>query len=77
MAALASLDQARLDNPVYGSLSGPHAGMAQARGRALRYPADMAPFLGLPSDQTDRDWHNAIDLLPPATWFARPIRVRP
>ena len=66
-AAMASIDEALLDNPVYASLSGPHAGMAEVRGRARRYPADVAPFLGLPSDVTDRDWQDAIDLLPPAT----------
>jgi len=65
--ARASIDEALLDNPVYASLSGPHAGMAEVCGRARRYPADVAPFLALPSDVTDRDWQDAIELLPPAT----------
>ena len=63
----ASINEALLDNPVYASLSGPHAGMAEVCGRARRYPADVAPFLALPSDVTDRDWQDAIELLPPAT----------
>jgi predicted GNAT family acetyltransferase len=77
-AAMASIDEALLDNPVYASLSGPHAGMAEVRGRARRYPADVAPFLALPSDLTDRDWQDAIELLPPATPVATlraPARV--
>ena len=61
---------ALLDNPVYGSLSGPHAAIAEVRGRALRYPADVAPFLALPSDPTDRDWQDAIGLLPPGASVA-------
>jgi len=63
----ASINEALLDNPVYASLSGPHAGMAEVCGRARRYPADVAPFLALPADVTDRDWQDAIELLPPAT----------
>ena len=75
---MVSIDEALLDNPVYTSLSGPHAGIAQTRGRALRYSADMAPFLALPSDPADRDWRDAIDLLAPATAVATlriPARV--
>jgi ribosomal protein S18 acetylase RimI-like enzyme len=66
-AAMASTDEAVLDNPVYAALCGPQAGMAEVRGRACRYPADVAPFLAVPSDVTDRDWRDAIELLPPAT----------
>lgn len=54
-----------LDNPVYASLSGPHAGIAQACGRALRYPADVAPFIALPSRPAGRDWRDAIALMGP------------
>ena len=56
-----------LDNPVYASLSGPHAGIAQARGRALRYPADVAPFIALPSRPAGNDWRDAIALMGPGT----------
>jgi hypothetical protein len=38
------------DNPVYASLTGPHAGFAEREGRAVRYPADVTPFLAPPDD---------------------------
>jgi ribosomal protein S18 acetylase RimI-like enzyme len=41
---IASLDFAVLDNPVWASLTGPHAHLATAVGGAARYPADMAVF---------------------------------
>jgi len=63
-------DEAPLDNPVYAALSGPHAGFAQRQGRVLRYAADVAPFLALPSDASDSDWQDAIALLPPGAMAA-------
>jgi ribosomal protein S18 acetylase RimI-like enzyme len=67
---MASVDRALLDNPVYASLSGPHAGIAQARGRARRYPADVAPFIALPSRPAGRDWRDAIALMGPGARVA-------
>jgi ribosomal protein S18 acetylase RimI-like enzyme len=75
-------DEALLDNPVYAALCGPHAGFAQVRGRARRYPADVAPFLALPSPPSAEDWLDAAALVewgspvgvgysggaPPAPW---------
>jgi ribosomal protein S18 acetylase RimI-like enzyme len=58
-------NQALLDNPVYASLSGPHAAFAQRRGRVCRYPADMVRFLALPLVPTDDDWRDAIGLVGP------------
>ena len=53
-----------LDNPVYASLSSPqHAHLARGRGRALRYLDDVAPFMGLPNDPTERDWADAAHML--------------
>jgi hypothetical protein len=43
---------APLSNPVYYALAGAHAGLAEVRGRARRYPAGIAPFLGLPACRT-------------------------
>jgi ribosomal protein S18 acetylase RimI-like enzyme len=60
-------DYTRLDNPVHAALSGPHARFAQVSGHALRYPADVAPFLGLPSEPSLQDWLDAADLVPPGT----------
>jgi ribosomal protein S18 acetylase RimI-like enzyme len=52
-----------LQNPVYYALSGAHSGLAEVRGRARRYPAQVAPFLGLPDDPTPRDWEDLAELV--------------
>jgi GNAT superfamily N-acetyltransferase len=62
-----SQDDARLENPAYAALSGAHSRFAQRRGRALRYAADIAPFLALPSGASRSDWRDAIELMPPGT----------
>jgi ribosomal protein S18 acetylase RimI-like enzyme len=63
-------DKALLDNPAYASLCGAHAQLAQVRGRARRYPADVAPFLALPSPPSAQDWRDAADLVAPGTYVA-------
>ena len=40
------------------------------RGRARRYPADVAPFLALPSPPSEEDWRDAADLVAPGTHAA-------
>ena len=52
-----------LKNPMYYALTGEHAGLAESQGRAVRYPAQVAPFLGLPDDPTEQDWADAAELL--------------
>lgn len=42
-----------LDRPIWHALRGPHAGFALGGDTAKRYPADVAPFLGLPGDDAD------------------------
>ncbi len=64
---MSSTDDARLDNPVHAALSGAQARFAQVCGHALRYPADVAPFLALPSEPSREDWRDAADLVPPGT----------
>ncbi len=59
-----------LDNPAYAALCGPHARFAQVRGRARRYPDDVAPFLALPSPPTAQDWRDAADLVVPGAFVA-------
>ncbi len=54
-----------LDNPVLASLTGPHAGFALSRGRAVRYPADIVPFCALPAEPDAADWADAAGLLGP------------
>jgi ribosomal protein S18 acetylase RimI-like enzyme len=63
-------DEAALDNPVYAALCGAHARFAQVRGRARRYPVDVAPFLGLPSRPSAEDWRDAAGLVSPGTYAA-------
>jgi ribosomal protein S18 acetylase RimI-like enzyme len=60
-------DYTGLDNPVHAALSGPHARFARVSGHALRYPTDVAPFLGLPSEPSLQDWLDAADLVRPGT----------
>jgi ribosomal protein S18 acetylase RimI-like enzyme len=63
-------DEALLDNPAYGALCGAHARLAQVCGRARRYPADVAPFLALPSPPSVQDWRDAAGLVAPGTYVA-------
>jgi ribosomal protein S18 acetylase RimI-like enzyme len=37
-------EQGTLDHPVWAALTGPHAGLAERRGAAARYPEAMSPF---------------------------------
>lgn len=39
-----------LDNPIWHALTGPHARFAIGSPRLRRYPADVAPFFGIPED---------------------------
>lgn len=64
------MDEALLDNPAYASLCGAHARLAQVRGRVRRYPADVAPFLALPSSPSAQDWRDAAGLVAPGTYVA-------
>ncbi|MFG1642963.1 GNAT family N-acetyltransferase [Amycolatopsis sp. NPDC049252] len=54
-----------LDNPTWTSLAGPHARFAERAGRVLRYPEDVAPFLGLPDDPGEQDWRDVAALAGP------------
>ena len=52
----AAPDEAVLDAPAWTSLHGAHAHLAEHRGRVVRYPTDVSPFLALPPDPTPQDW---------------------
>lgn len=54
-----------LDNPALASLTGPHAHFAERRGRVLRYPVDVSPWLALPDEPDPRDWADAAALAGP------------
>lgn len=45
-----------LDNPAHAALTGPHAHLAERRGRVLRYPVDVSPWLALPDEPGPADW---------------------
>ncbi|MDX6331700.1 MAG: hypothetical protein QOI83_4083 [Streptomycetaceae bacterium] len=54
-----------LDNPVRSSLTGPHAHLAERRGRVLRYPVDVAPWVALPDEPDAADWDDIAALAGP------------
>jgi ribosomal protein S18 acetylase RimI-like enzyme len=54
-----------LDSPVRSALTGPHAHFTERRGRILRYPADVAPWVAMPEAPEARDWDDAAALAGP------------
>ena len=54
-----------LDDPARAALLGPHAHLAERRGRVLRYPVDVCPFLAFPDDPSDADWRDLAELAGP------------
>ncbi|WP_329213685.1 GNAT family N-acetyltransferase [Streptomyces sp. NBC_01485] len=54
-----------LDNPALAALTGPHAHFAERRGRVLRYPLDVSPWLALPDDPDAGDWADLAALAGP------------
>ncbi|MFK8910751.1 GNAT family N-acetyltransferase [Streptomyces sp. YS-3] len=54
-----------LDNPARSSLTGPHAHFAERRGRVLRYPPEVTPWLALPDDPGPEDWADVAALAGP------------
>lgn len=54
-----------LDNPVRAALTGPHAHFAEHRGRVLRYPADVAPWVAVPDPTEAADRAGAAALAGP------------
>lgn len=56
-----------LDNPALASLTGPHAHFAERRGRVLRYPLDVSPWLAMPDVPDADDWADLAALAGPGT----------
>jgi ribosomal protein S18 acetylase RimI-like enzyme len=72
------VDDAVLDNPGWASLTGPHAHLAQRRGRAARYPADMSPWHALDDPDDPLAWADAAELTGPGgriTLMGAPDRI--
>ncbi|MEU9441312.1 GNAT family N-acetyltransferase [Streptomyces sp. NPDC048304] len=61
-----------LDNPALASLTGPHAHFAERRGRVLRYPVDVSPWLALPDEPDARDWADLAALAGPGAEIPLP-----
>jgi ribosomal protein S18 acetylase RimI-like enzyme len=60
----------RLDHAVYAALTGAQSRLAEVRGRAVRFPADVAPFLAVPREPSPQDWVDAADLVPAGSFVA-------
>lgn len=54
-----------LDNPALAALTGPHARFAERRGRVLRYPVEVSPWVALPEDPGPADWADVAALAGP------------
>ncbi|HTK62470.1 MAG TPA: GNAT family N-acetyltransferase [Pseudonocardia sp.] len=65
-------DSSVLDNPALSSLTGPHAHFALGQAPVLRYPADVSPFVAMPSDPDAAAWRALADLLGPGELAAVP-----
>ncbi|UUU19899.1 GNAT family N-acetyltransferase [Streptomyces sp. DSM 40750] len=59
-----------LDNPTLASLTGPHAHFAEKRGRVLRYPVEVSPWLALPDEPDAVDWTDLAAMAGPGAEFA-------
>jgi len=59
-----------LDNPVWASLQGAHAALAEINGGAGRYPADMSPFVGLADPDDQQSWADLAQLAGPDSTVA-------
>jgi len=54
-----------LDNPVWHALAGPQRELAIVRGRAARYPVEVAPFAALPDVLEPEAWDELRSLVGP------------
>ena len=63
-------DDPGLDNPVYAALMGAQSRFARVCGQAVRYQADVAPFLALAPDPSEGAWVDAVQLVAPGTYVA-------
>lgn len=62
-AVSAAPDPSMLVNVVFEALATRHAKLAEAEGRAVRYPPEVAPFAAIPHDPTAQDWRDLAALV--------------
>jgi ribosomal protein S18 acetylase RimI-like enzyme len=58
-------DERLLDTPVWASLTGAHAHLAERNGGAVRYPSDVAPFAALADPDDPEHWLDLARLFDP------------
>ncbi|BBZ29516.1 hypothetical protein MMAD_38110 [Mycolicibacterium madagascariense] len=56
-----------LDNPVYASLTGPHAHFARRLEHSARYPTEVAAFAGFAGPPSADDWADMAEISRPAS----------
>jgi len=66
--SLSQDDAYLLDHAAWASLTGPHAHLAEVRGQAARYPADVSPFIGVAPDPDERVWADLAALAGPGAF---------
>lgn len=54
-----------LDNPAWGALTGPHAGLAERVGSAARYRPNVSPFTAVADPADPAAWADLVTLLGP------------
>ena len=69
------MDAHPLDNPFWSALHHLHGDVAFKSGEVMRYPADIAPFVGIPHADVDMD--AALDSLLPAGDVALMLGIAP
>ncbi|MCM1975832.1 MULTISPECIES: GNAT family N-acetyltransferase [unclassified Streptomyces] len=62
---MSEADDRVLDNPALAALTGPHAHFAERRGRVLRYPVEVSPWVALPDEPDASDWADVAALAGP------------
>jgi ribosomal protein S18 acetylase RimI-like enzyme len=63
-------DETVLDHPVWASLTGAHARIAETHGRAARFPSDTSPFAAVSPDGDESVWEDLARLVGPGAMVA-------
>jgi GNAT superfamily N-acetyltransferase len=65
-------DDRLLNNPVWASLTGAHAQLAERNHDAARYPVDVAPFAALADADDPKSWQDLAQLVGPGVVVVLP-----